>query len=246
MSSRLTLTLFAHVCSSLEQNFADAALLIAEIERPDLDIQPYLSMLDELGARVHALTRDSTNDEARLEDAVDWFYEEAGFHGNEDDYYDPRNSFLDDVIERRTGIPISLAVVLTEVCQRAEIPAFGVSFPGHFLVRSGPGNLIIDPFAGRPLRREEIRALYTRVTGDTRDPPDRLLLPASKAQILLRMLSNLRGIYASRGDIEHLLAVLERMQVLMPSEELAGEIHRLGGSSPFRPSFRPGDGNGAN
>lgn len=246
MSSRLSLTLFAHVCSSIEQNFADAALLIAEIERPDLDVPRYLALLDELGARVRAVTRSGASDETRLGSAVRWLYEEAGFHGNEDDYYDPRNSFLSEVIDRRSGIPISLAVVLTEVCQRADIPAYGVSFPSHFLVRSGPGNLIIDPFSGRLLRREELRALYTRVTGDQRDPPDRLLLPASKPQILLRMLANLRGIYAARSDVEHLLAVLERMHVLAPSEELAREIQRLGGSSPFRVSVRPGDGNASN
>src|SRR6187401_296759 len=134
MRYRIPLTMFAHVCSSLEQNFADAALLIAEIEHPDLDIHRYISILDDLAAGARSSARGSSNDEARLEDAVCWLYEEAGFHGNEDDYYDPRNSFLDEVIDRRTGIPISLAIVLTEVCQRADIPAFGVSFPNHFLV----------------------------------------------------------------------------------------------------------------
>lgn len=246
MSSQLDLTLFAHVCSSLEQNFADAALLIAAIEHSDVDVARYLRLLDDLGAGIRQAAPTGASDEARLERAVDWLYKEAGFHGNEEDYYDPRNSFLGDVLDRRTGIPISLAVVVIEACQRAEIPVFGVSFPSHFLVRSGPGRLIIDPFSGRLLGRDELRALYARVTGDNRDPPERLLLPAAKEQILLRILANLRGIYAARSDAEHLLAVLQRMQVLSPNADLAREIERLGGSAPWQPSSRPGRGGGAN
>jgi regulator of sirC expression with transglutaminase-like and TPR domain len=244
MSSQLDLALFAHVCSSLEQHFADAALLISAIEYPDLDVARYLKLLDELGAGVReatgAPTGEEAGDEARLERAVLWLYDEAGFHGNTEDYYDPRNSFLNEVIDRRTGIPISLAIVLLEACQRAEIPAYGVSFPSHFLVRSGPGGLIIDPFAGRPLSHEELWRLYTRVTGESREPPERLLVPASKTQILIRMLGNLRGIYAARSDVAHLVAVLERMQVLAPNEELAREIQRLGGTTPRPSSMRSG------
>jgi regulator of sirC expression with transglutaminase-like and TPR domain len=246
MRARLDLTLFAHVCASLEQHFADAALLLAEIEHPDLDVPRYLKILDDLGADIRRAARDGANDEEKLERAVRWLYDEAGFHGNEEDYYDPRNSFLSEVLDRRTGIPISLAVVVIEACQRAEIPAYGVSFPSHFLVRSGPGRLIIDPFAGRILSPDELRALYTRVTGDNREPPERVLLPASKTQILLRMLGNLRGIYTSRADDEHLLAVLQRMQVLFPNEDLAREIERLGGGGPWRASSRPGGGSAAN
>lgn len=246
MRARLDLTLFAHVCSSLEQNFADAALLLAEIEYPDLDVPRYLKILDDLGAGIRKAASQGAHDEARLERAVRWLYKEAGFHGNEEDYYDPRNSFLNEVLDRRTGIPISLAIIVIEACQRADILAYGVSFPSHFLIRSGPGRLIIDPFSGRFLGHDELRALYTRVTGDNRDPPERLLLPASKTQILLRMLANLRGIYTARSDDEHLLAVVQRMQVLFPSEDLAREIERLGGGGPWRASSRPGGGGGVN
>ena len=134
----------------------------------------------------------------------------------------------------------TLAIVLMEVCSRIGVPARGVSFPGHFLVRCDVegGHFIIDPFAGRILSRDELRDLYARATGDTREPSSRLLEPASKQQILLRMLANLRAIYGSRRDREHLRAVLERMQVLAPSDELRRELAALGGTTPWRAGGR--------
>jgi regulator of sirC expression with transglutaminase-like and TPR domain len=247
MSDELSLTLFAHLCAAPERNFAEAALLLAEIERPGLDTGRYLGILDDLGEGIRQAVRpgpDPEQNEALLAPAARWLHGEAGFHGNEGDYYDPRNSLLDQVLDRRTGIPITLAFVLVEACRRAGIHAHGVSFPAHFLVRSAPqGKLVIDPFTGRLLSRDDVRSFYARATGDARDPPDRLLGPATSVQILLRMLANLRGIYASRNDTEHMLAVLERMNVLAPSEDLAREIARLGGGKkPWGPAARGGAG----
>jgi regulator of sirC expression with transglutaminase-like and TPR domain len=246
MSDELSLTLFAHLCADPERNFAEAALMIAEIEHRALDTSRYLAALDDLGEgirRAVGAPREGADEanELLLEPAARWLFGPAGFHGNESDYYDPRNSFLNEVLDRRTGIPISLAVLLMESCRRAGIAASGISFPGHFLVGSGPrGALIIDPFTGRALNREEIHALHAKATGDKREPPARLFTPASKAQILVRMLANLRGIYASRKDAEHLLAVLLRMELLAPSEELAREIESLGGrrGRPWKTSSR--------
>ncbi len=246
MSDELSLTLFAHLCAAPERNFAEAALLIAEIEHRALDTSRYLAALDDLGEGIRRAVgpvregADEAN-ELLLEPAARWLFGPAGFHGNESDYYDPRNSFLNEVLDRRTGIPISLAVLLMESCRRAGIEANGISFPGHFLVSSAPrGALLLDPFTGRVLNREEVHALYAKATGDKREPPARLFTPASKAQILVRMLANLRGIYTSRKDAEHLLAVLLRMDVLAPSEELAREIEALGGrrGRPWKPSSR--------
>jgi regulator of sirC expression with transglutaminase-like and TPR domain len=244
MSARLNLTLFAHLCGrpEAELDLAEAALLIAESEYPGLDVARYVRELDDLGRGARAavgrapLPADSEEEEARLDRAVRWLYEDAGFHGNDGDYYDPRNSFLSDVIDRRTGIPISLALVLTEVCRRAGVDARGVSFPGHFLVRSDTprGTILVDPFSGRLLTREDVRALHARATGDEGDPPPALFEPAPKAQILIRMLNNLRGIYENRADPQRLRGVLERLHVLAPRDALREQIAELGGSEPWR------------
>jgi regulator of sirC expression with transglutaminase-like and TPR domain len=240
MSERLNLTLFAHLCARPESeiDLAEAALLIAEAEYPGLDVGHYVRALDDLGRRAReSIARvRGEGDEAKLERVVRFVYDDAGFRGNEDDYYDPRNSFLNDVIDRRTGIPITLALVLTEICRRAGVDAAGVSFPGHFLVRCDTrfGTVLVDPFAGRPITREELRALHGRAGGGEGDPPPRLLEPASKQQILVRVLHNLRGIYEQRRDDARLRAVLERIQVLTPSEALRKQLAELGGTSPWR------------
>ena len=238
MTARVDLTLFAHVCArpEAELDLAEAALLIAEAEAPGLDVARYLKLLDELGRRAAAAVSRCAGDEARVERAVGFVYGDAGFRGNDEDYYDPRNSFLSDVLDRRTGIPISLALVLTEICRRAGVDARGVSFPGHFLVRSDTarGAIFIDPFGGRALSRGELRALHARATGEDSDPSPRLLEPATKAQILIRMLNNLRGIYESRGDEARLRSVLERLFVLSPGEALRRQLEELGGSEPWR------------
>ena len=245
MSDELSLTLFAHLCAAPERNFAEAALLIAEIGRPGLDTSRYLAALDDLGEGIRRAVgskgHDEEGNELLLEPAARWLFGSAGFHGNETDYYDPRNSFLDEVLDRRTGIPISLAVLLIEVCRRAGIATHVIPFPRHFLVGSSPrGALVIDPFTGRVLDREQVNALYRKVSGGTNEPPAHLFKPATSAQILVRMLTNLRGIYASRKDAEHLLAVLLRLHMLAPSEELAREISHLGGDRrrPWRASLR--------
>jgi len=244
MTARVDLTLFAHLCArpEAELDLAEAALLIAAPEYPGLDVARYVARLDELGRGARAAIAaarpvgNATVEEARLDGAVRFVYEDTGFHGNGDDYYDPRNSFLNDVLDRRTGIPITLALVLTEVCRRAGIEVRGVSFPGHFLVRCDTprGALLVDPFAGRPLSRDEVRAIYTRVTGEDREPPARVFEPATKVQILVRMLNNLRSIYEQQGDAARLCAVLERIQVLAPEAALRAQIERLGGSAPWR------------
>ena len=134
----------------------------------------------------------------------------------------------------KVGIPITLAVVLLEVLGRAGVEAAGVSFPGHFLVRSpGPmGPLFVDPFDGRILTRDGLRELHGRVAGEPSDPDPRLLEPASKKQVIVRMLHNLRGIFAAGGDRSRLRAVLERLEILTPSEDLRREIVSLGGEAP--------------
>lgn len=246
MQARADLTLFGHVVRRPEPeiDLGQAALLIAEAEYPGLDISNSISVLDRLGdeaqERVGAEPRNDLESEVALPGVLRLLYEEERFRGNADDYYDPRNSFLNDVLERRVGIPISLAVVLLEVSRRAGLQTRGVSFPGHFLVRApgARGPLFVDPLDGRLLGAAELRALHRRATGEERDPDPRLLEPAPKVQILLRMLNNLRGIYSTRGDRERLRSVLERVEVLAPSDELRQEIEQLGGAAAPTPANR--------
>jgi len=247
MSRRLDLTLFAHVCSRPEEeiDLGESALLIGALAEPNIDVSRWIAMLDDLGRGARQAitpieadgpTEPRALERARIEGVLRFLYEQKRFRGNREDYYDPRNSFLHEVLARRVGIPISLAVVLMEVGRRAGFDMRGVSFPNHFLVRvetSRNTSLLIDPFSGKLLDRDELRALYSRVTGERGDPPARLLEPTQRRQILLRMLNNLRGIYAARGERERLSAVLERIYVLSPSAELREAIERFGGTPPF-------------
>jgi regulator of sirC expression with transglutaminase-like and TPR domain len=243
MATRADLALFAHVAgrSEADLDLGQAALVLAELEYHDLDVSHYVTMLDHLGQLARAELGGPADVEKALRRVLRLVYGEMQFRGNTADYYDPRNSFLNEVLERRLGIPITLAVVLLEVCRRVDVPARGVSFPGHFLVRlSVPrGTLFIDPFDGRLLGPADLRALYARTTGEERDPDPRLLEPSGKRQILVRMLANLRGIYSTRRDWVHLRAVLERLQLLAPSEEVQSELEQLAPPGPPPTGRRP-------
>jgi regulator of sirC expression with transglutaminase-like and TPR domain len=237
MDRRAELTLFAHLAARPdgELDLAEAALLIAEAEYPGLDIPLYRERLRALGVEARRRHAGAGPTVSAVDVARGLLYRELGFRGNGEDYYDPRNSFLNDVLDRRAGIPITLGLVLVETLRGAGVSAHGVSFPGHFLVRADAprGPLWIDPFEGRLLEPTDLRALHARATGVDRDPDPRLLEPATKSQVLIRMLTNLRAIYSARGDRERLRATLERLEVLAPSSELSREIERLGGARGF-------------
>jgi len=174
------------------------ALLIARIEYPTLDVRPYLNQLDLLG-REAALRLTSTPESQRVQTLNRLLFEELNFTGNSDNYGDPRNSFLNEVLERRTGIPITLAVVYMEVARRAGLPVEGVNFPGHFLVRCQ--GLIIDAFHGGAILSEDAcRVLLRRHEGDDATLEPHLAGHASKRQILARMLVNLKGAYVKMNS----------------------------------------------
>jgi regulator of sirC expression with transglutaminase-like and TPR domain len=232
MNSAADLALFAHLVSRPESelDLVRAALLIAEPEYPNLDVPSYVGLLDRWGEEARRAARHGSPDtDSALSSVLALVYGELGFHGNDHDYYDPRNSFLNEVLDRRTGIPITLALVLIEICRRAGVEAAGVAFPGHFLVRSPvPGGfLVIDPFRGRPIAGEELLAIHQAATGGSAEIEPTLLEPATKSQILLRLLGNLRGIYQTRSDRTRLGDVIERMLILEPSDELRAELESL-------------------
>jgi regulator of sirC expression with transglutaminase-like and TPR domain len=233
------LALFAQVAArpETELDLARAALLIAEPEYPELDIPKHIATLDQLGEDAERRlvgVAPGVDQAARL---LGFLYQELGFHGNSAAYHDPRNSFLNQVLERRTGIPITLALVVLEVARRVGIAADGVCFPGHFLVRApvSGGLLLIDPFPGRLLTASELQALYTQHTGKNSPPEAELLAPASKVEILLRLLANLRAIYRQANDQARLRSVLERMAILSPDDsEIARACRAAGGSLALR------------
>jgi regulator of sirC expression with transglutaminase-like and TPR domain len=212
-----------------------AALLIGAWEHERFDVDPHLQALDALAARVApAVSRAPSSDQAGRALAAALFGE-LGFRGNTDAYYDPRNSFLGEVLTRKLGIPITLSVLYLELSRRLGLPATGVGFPGHFLVRvERDGDplgapLILDPFrAGAALDRAELEALLERASGPEARLADVSLAPASRRAILIRMLNNLAGIYGRDGDTHRSLEVLERLAVLDPGDRgITASLERL-------------------
>ncbi len=196
------------------------ALLIAKDEYPMLDLREQAARIDVLAEplRVRAVGRLPLGDQVAA--LAEHLFERCGFRGNEADYYDPRNSFLNDVLDRGLGIPISLAIVYVEVAARAGVYARGVAFPGHFLVRVQAGSsgepLIVDPFnGGAVLDGGALESLLAR-GGGGRALDAALLEPTPVRRILVRTLMNLRSIYAARGDYSRLLVVLDRIVDLLP------------------------------
>jgi regulator of sirC expression with transglutaminase-like and TPR domain len=226
---------FADLVARRDVPLAEAALAIAEEEYPRLDAGRYLGELDALARQV--LARAAGHDPASMLRALRTvLFAEAGFRGNADDYYDPRNSFLNEVMERRVGIPITLSVVYLDVAARAGFPAQGVSFPGHFLVKhvTAGREVFVDAFdGGELLSADDLRARHrARASGHELDP--RALEGVAAQQILARMLHNLKRIYAERGDDARALWVVDRLLLLSPDDPVERRDHgllaaRLGG-----------------
>jgi regulator of sirC expression with transglutaminase-like and TPR domain len=182
-------------------DLAPAALTIARVEYPALEPRRYLDRLDEMGERAaERLGPSVTTSSESIKALNEYLYDEEGFAGNRERYDDPRNSFLNEVLDRRTGIPITLAVVYLELARRAGLGITGVNFPGHFLLRA-PGrmagdDLIIDPFHGGALLSEsDCRQLLRNHAGDEADFDRSLLAPATRHEIVVRMLVNLKRLY---------------------------------------------------
>jgi regulator of sirC expression with transglutaminase-like and TPR domain len=208
-------------------DLARACLQIAEDAYPALDVDGYAGEIDRLAKRLRTRLMAAAGEEERVVALNEFLFDDLGFSGNTEDYYDPRNSYLNEVIDRRTGIPITLAILYMEIGRRIDLPLEGVSFPGHFLVRLKlrGGTLVLDPFSGgAPQSEDELRERLKRVIPPgasggvpVRDLPlDHFLEPATKRQILARVLRNLKGIYRETGKPERELEVLNRMLLVVP------------------------------
>jgi regulator of sirC expression with transglutaminase-like and TPR domain len=217
------------------------AAIVAKDVYESLEPEKLIEQLDVLAAPLVRLDLDGMTPLRQAETVTERF-RDLGFRGNGDDYYDPRNSLLPDVLERRLGIPITLSIVWCELATRSGVRASGVGFPGHFLVRVddphgaglGAPPIIVDPFAnGRVLDDEGAEALLRRALGDGAAMHATLFAPASPRAILVRLLTNLKAIWASRGDHARAFVAIDRIVTLVPDSprmlrERAGIALRLG------------------
>jgi regulator of sirC expression with transglutaminase-like and TPR domain len=190
-----------------------AALLIARDAYPDLSIEASLAELDRLAAPLQARLAAATTPHGQAAVLGTYLYDELGFRGDEETYYDPRNSYLNQVLARRTGIPITLAVVLIALGRRAGLTIEGVGFPGHFLVRiGGPDGVYVDPFfSARVLSTEALERLLRRTLGSGARLEPEYLDASDTHAMAVRMLMNLKAIYESRKEHARALVVCDRL-----------------------------------
>jgi len=218
-------------------DLARASLAVAREEYPDLDEGHYLRLLDQLAAGVQAGLPSGASPERRVGRLNSYLFHELGFSGNRADYYDPRNSFLNEVLDRRTGIPLTLCIVYMEVGRRCGLRVDGVGFPGHFLCKVAleGGELVVDPFhRGQLLGLDEIKKRLTAAMGEKVKFDASVLRAARPREILVRMLQNLRSVYSERNDMPRALSAVDRLLLLAPENvrglrERAQLCEQLGG-----------------
>ena len=211
-----------------------ASLLIAREEYPDLDVGVYLARLDDMAASIRGRMKRAEGATSQIAHLNRLLFEELGFRGNREEYDDPRNSFLNDVLDRRIGIPITLSTIYLEVGRRIGCPLAGVAFPGHFLVRYNGTerlpDLLIDPFnRGQLLTEDECRARITEMYKGQLEYRPEFLRRAQNREILERMINNLKWIYQQQRDFHMALKVQQLLLCAAPDrpEEIRdrGLIH---------------------
>lgn len=191
-------------------NLAEAALLIACTEYPRLDTAAELACLDKIASQVRSDL--SYSPLSNIQALNEQLFEKEKFSGNEEEYDDPRNSYLNDVLARKKGIPITLSVVYLEVARRRRLPTAGVGFPGHFLVKylAGPAEIIIDPYhRGAILTHEDCAERLKSHFGQDSEFKPEYLAASTHKQILARMLNNLKGSYFRRKNFPKVLTMVE-------------------------------------
>ena len=202
----------------------EAAVSLAQDEYPDMDVQTVLGEVDQLLARVRRRLASDTGSVQKLRILNQFFFQDLGFAGNVNDFYDPDNSFVHRLLQSRRGIPIALAVLWMELAQGLGLAVRGVGFPGHFLVKVNlpMGQVVMDPLSGKSMSREELSERlepYRKRSGlvdELETPLGLYLQTAPSRDIIARMLRNLKEIHKSQNDWARLLAVQERLVVLLP------------------------------
>ena len=209
-------------------DLAEAALLIAAEEYPSLDVDLYLGRLNLIANSVRDRITDDDDAEQVISALNFTLFDELGFRGNRESYYDPRNSFLNQVIERRLGIPITLTVVYMEVARRIGFAVYGVGLPSHFIAGHAgeAGEIYIDPFnQGRVLGRAGVEEMFSELSGGAIELKEEYLSPVKAKQIITRMLSNLLNIYLGNysgagdryTDYARALRMMERIILINPA-----------------------------
>lgn len=197
-----------------------AALVIAQSEYPNLDVDTYCARIEDLARRVKRQISDLGDPSESIAALNRVLFEEEGFRGNAEDYYDPRNSFLNDVLDRKLGIPITLAVVYMEVARRVGFPLVGVGMPGHFLLKhydvEGP-KIVIDPFnRGNILTASDCQRFLEQIYDGQLQLQPEFLMAVSRRQVLVRMLNNLKSIYLSSRNFRKALPIVDLILAIYP------------------------------
>jgi regulator of sirC expression with transglutaminase-like and TPR domain len=203
-----------------EVDLALAALLFAAVEYPDLDVRAYLDRIDGMAGELRGRLSPEETPRRTVAIVDEYLFGEHGFRGNELEYYDPRNSYLNDVLDRRLGIPISLSVLYLALARRVGFSLEGVGMPGHFLLRHPDpiDPLLIDAFSsGAIVTEEDCRARLRRIYGDALPLSPAMLRPVGPRSILFRMLNNLKGVYAHQEDFERAIRTADLMLLVEPA-----------------------------
>ena len=204
-------------------SLAEAALLIAGHGYPDLNVAAYLSRIEELAYMLRLRIDEDHSIPERISVLNQFLFGELGFAPNSDDYYDPRNSFLNEVLERRVGIPITLSVIYMELGRKVGLPLQGVSFPGHFLVKCAvpEGAVVLDPYSGGiSLGLQDLQKRLREVQGGevSRAIVAELLVSASNKEIIVRLLRNLKAIYLREHNLDKALPIMDWIIATLPEQ----------------------------
>lgn len=236
MNLDAALTLLAHQPSA-PLDLAELALALAHDQYPDLDVEAYLGELEAMAREIRPRLRGGLKARVRL--LCRCLFEDMGFQGDAEDYYNARNSYLNEVMDRRKGIPITLSAVAMAVGVRAGLEVVGVGLPGHFVAKAVADGeeALFDPFhGGRPLTPADCERLVGQAAGVAFEATPDALRPAPLGAIVTRMLTNLKGVYFRDGDFARAVRVMERLRQLNPAD---ARLHRDLGMALLR-AERPG------
>jgi regulator of sirC expression with transglutaminase-like and TPR domain len=206
-----------------EISLAKAALYLAQEEYPELDVDEYLNAIDTMAVEVADRLPPERYPLRVVQTINQYLFEDLKFRGNTDQYYDPRNSYLNQVIDRRTGIPITLSLLYLEIALRIDFPMVGINMPGHFLIRPAVEEMqiFIDPFhQGEVLFQEDCQNRLSQIFNRPVELQPRLLTAISPRHFLARMLGNLKAVYLSKGEVKKALAAIDRILLLFPDSAM--------------------------